>query len=111
MGLYDISDWDVTLMDGLEDEKNILQETPTIEEEEQNFSTTEFKTENIFQNEEENNERMDIIGQNGNEGLHYEEEVPPIVKPRTPEHKPKFVEYQVSTPPSKENTEEEKKNL
>ena len=74
MGLYDISDWDVTLMDGLEDEENILQETPTIEEEERNFSTIEPKTENIFQNEEENNERMDIIGQNGNEGLHYDNE-------------------------------------
>lgn len=113
MGLYDISDWDVTLMDGLEDEENILQETPTIEEEERNFSTIEPKTENIFQNEEENNERMDIIGQNGNEGLHYEEEQspppPPIVKQKIQEHKPKFVDYGSPTPP--EETEEEKKNL
>ena len=113
MGLYDISDWDVTLMDGLEDEENILQETPTIEEEERNFSTIEPKTENIFQNEEENNERMDIIGQNGNEGLHYEEEQSPpppsIVKQKIQEHKPKFVDYGSPTPP--EETEEEKKNL
>jgi hypothetical protein len=113
MGLYDISDWDVTLMDGLEDEENILQETPTIEEEERNFSTIEPKTENIFQNEEENNERMDIIGQNGNEGLHYEEEQSPpppsIVKQKIQEHKPKFVDYGLTTPP--EETEEEKKNL
>ena len=110
MGLYDISDWDVTLMDGLEDEENILQETPTIEEEERNFSTIEPKTENIFQNEKENNERMDIIGQNGNEGLHYEEESkPPITKPKIQEHKPKFVDYGLTTPP--EETEEEKKNL
>jgi hypothetical protein len=125
----DISDWDVTLMDGLEDEE------PTIEDEEQNFSTVTPETivESTLQEEngwtpeyeqqyweeeekeyepinvepeltfeegqlpddmlqvlndvqtetfseepttlmEENNERMDIIGQNGNEGLHYENE-------------------------------------
>ena len=137
MGLYDepfdnsmikedlddeISDWDETLMDGLEDEEpffteeeveNILQQEPTEEEIQRNFSTIEPETENIFQDNEtlefdilvqedlevpeqefddfvpepfvtpeevvelkidENNERMDIIGQNGNEGLHYENE-------------------------------------
>ena len=130
LGLYDepiiddeISDWDETLMDGLEDEEpffteeeieNILQEEPTEEEELQNFSTVEPNDENIFQEEdnwipefeeqfweeqvpepfateeelkdnptpinetkksfEEDNERMDIIGQNGNEGLHYDNE-------------------------------------
>ena len=70
----DISDWDVTLMDGLEDEEpffteeelqNILHEEPTIEEESENFSTIEPILENNFQdnnefitpvNEEENNE-------------------------------------------------------
>jgi hypothetical protein len=98
----DISDWDVTLMDGLDDEEvfyteeETLQEEPTEEEVQQNFSTLTPKTENVFQKEEEfdgfvpepfatpeeveklkideNNERMDIIGQNGNEGLHYENE-------------------------------------
>ena len=109
--------WDVTLMDGLEDEEpffteeemeKILQEEPTEEDEQQNFSTITSNTENIFQNEKEINERMDIIGQNGNEGLHYEEQEPTIIKPRTPEHKPKFVEYQ--TTPSEEIKEEEKKN-
>ena len=137
MGLYDepfdnpmikedlddeVSDWDETLMDGLEDEEpffteeeieNILQEEPTEEEVQRNFSTIEPETENILQDNEtlefdilvqedlevpeqefdgfvpepfatpeevvelkidENNERMDIIGQNGNEGLHYENE-------------------------------------
>ena len=135
MGLYDepldnpmikedlddeVSDWDETLMDGLEDEEpffteeeieNILHEEPTEEEVQRNFSTIEPETENILQDNEilefeilvqedlevpeqefdgfvpepfatpeevvelkidENNERMDIIGQNGNEGLHYE---------------------------------------
>jgi len=135
MGLYDepldnpmikedlddeVSDWDETLMDGLEDEEpffteeeieNILQEEPTEEEVQRNFSTIEPETENILQDNEilefeilvqedlevpeqefdgfvpepfatpeevvelkidENNERMDIIGQNGNEGLHNE---------------------------------------
>jgi hypothetical protein len=139
LGLYDepteedeISDWDETLMDGLEDEEpffteeemdNILQEEPTEEEIQRNFSTIQPEMENIFQEEdnwtpeleeqfweeqvpetfaskeelkdnltpinepqieiindepiksfEEDNQRMDIIGQNGNEGLHYENE-------------------------------------
>ena len=46
-----ISDWDVTLMDGLEDEE-IFQEEPTQEEIEQNFSTINPETENIFQDNE-----------------------------------------------------------
>jgi len=132
LGLYDetfdrseddeVSDWDDTLMDGLEDEEsffteeeieNFLQEDPTEEEINENFSTIEPNMGNIFQEEdnwtpeleqqyweeqvpepfvtdeelndnlkpineepvksfEEDNQRMDIIGQNGNEGLHYE---------------------------------------
>jgi hypothetical protein len=139
LGLYDepivdddISDWDETLMDGLEDEEpffteeemeNILQEEPTEEEIQQNFSIIEPNLENILEEEdiwtpeleeqfweeqvpepfatdeelndnptpinepqieiineepvksfEEDNQRMDIIGQNGNEGLHYDNE-------------------------------------
>jgi len=149
----EVSDWDETLMDGLEDEEpffteeeieNILHEEPTTEEEEQNFSTiepepidenplteengwtpeyeeqfweeeeidyppvdlepklsfeegqlpddmlpviddsqietfleeaiNEFNQESIKEGFEENDERMDIIGQNGNEGLHYDNE-------------------------------------
>ena len=55
-----MSDWDTTLMDGLEDEppfftdeeiENILQEEPTIEEESRNFSTITPNSENIFQQE------------------------------------------------------------
>ena len=55
------SNWDVTLMDGLEDEEpffteeeieNILQEEPTEEEIQRNFSTIIPETENIFQNDE-----------------------------------------------------------
>jgi hypothetical protein len=119
----DVSDWDVTLMDGLDDEESffteeemekILQEEPTEEEIQQNFSTIESETENIFYKEkeikiEEDNERMDIIGQNGNEGLHYEEEqTNPLLKPKIQEHKPKFVEYVV---PTTSENDEEKKNL
>jgi hypothetical protein len=128
----EVTDWDATLMDGLEDEEpffteeeteNILQEEPTEEEIERNFFTIEPEIENIFQEEdnwtpeleqqyweeqvlepftteeelkiditptnepqieisneepiksfEEDNQRMDIIGQNGNEGLHYDNE-------------------------------------
>ena len=56
-----ISDWDVTLMDGLEDEEpffteeeieKILQEEPTEEEIQQNFSTVEPNLENNFQEED-----------------------------------------------------------
>jgi len=113
-----LNEWDVTLMDGLEDKEpffseeeidKILQEEPTEEEIQGNFSTIE-PTENINQEEDteviedfsipldelnkklndvesetfsreptrieipEDNERMDIIGQNGNEGLHYDNE-------------------------------------
>jgi hypothetical protein len=72
LGLYDepfdnpmikeeTSDWDVTLMDGLEDEEpffteeeieKIFQEEPTEEEIQENFSTIEPNTENIFQEED-----------------------------------------------------------
>jgi hypothetical protein len=57
----EVSDWDVTLMDGLEDEEpffteeeieNIFQEEPTEEEIQRNFSTIEPETENIFHNNE-----------------------------------------------------------
>ena len=57
----EVSDWDETLMDGLEDEEpffteeeieNILQEEPTEREIEQNFSTIEPNLENIFQDED-----------------------------------------------------------
>jgi len=57
----DISDWDATLLDGLEDEEpffteeeleKILQEEPTEEEIQRNFSTIEPETENIFQEED-----------------------------------------------------------
>jgi hypothetical protein len=55
------SDWDVTLMDGLEDEEpffteeeieKIFQEEPTEEEIQENFSTIIPETENIFQEED-----------------------------------------------------------
>jgi len=56
-----VSNWDATLMDGLEDEEpffteeeleKILQEEPTEEEIQRNFSTIEPETENIFQEED-----------------------------------------------------------
>jgi len=54
----DVSDWDVTLMDGLDEDEsfftdeeieNILQQQPTEEEVQQNFSTITPKIENNFQ--------------------------------------------------------------
>jgi len=48
----EVSDWDVTLMDGLEEEENNFQEEPTEEEIMGNFSTINPETENIFQNDE-----------------------------------------------------------
>jgi hypothetical protein len=54
------SDFDVTLMDGLEDEEPfIFQEESTNEEEEQNFSTITPNEENIFQKEEDWTEEME----------------------------------------------------
>jgi hypothetical protein len=56
----EVSDWDGTLMDGLEDEppffteeemQKIFQEEPTIEEENENFSTITPETEKILQDE------------------------------------------------------------
>ena len=57
----EFSDWDVTLMDGLEDEvsffteeeiENFFQEKPTEEETDQNFSTITPKIANIFQEQD-----------------------------------------------------------
>jgi hypothetical protein len=57
----EFTDWDVTLMDGLEDEvsffteeeiENFFQEKPTEEETDQNFSTITPKIVNIFQEED-----------------------------------------------------------
>ena len=49
----EISDWDVTLMDGLEEEEeNIFQEEPTEEEIQGNFSTITPNSEIFFQNDE-----------------------------------------------------------
>ena len=57
----EVSDWDITLMDGLEDEEpffteeeteKIFQEEPTEEEVQRNFSTIEPETENIFQDDD-----------------------------------------------------------
>ena len=55
----DFSDWDVTLMDGLDENENIFQEEPTEDEIEQNFSTIEPISENIFQEEEQFNIPVD----------------------------------------------------
>ena len=66
----EVSDWDVTLMDGLEDEEpfftaeeteNIFQEEPTEEEIQGNFSTIEPETENIFQEEPTTLESQDEL--------------------------------------------------
>jgi hypothetical protein len=97
-------------MDDFEIEEELPIIEPTEEDEERNFSIITSNMENTLENEEENNKRMDIIGQNGNEGLHYEEEQPPISKPKLPDHRPTFVEYNIPAP-SEEKTEEEKKNL
>jgi len=73
----EISDWDETIMDGIEEEV-IFQEEPTIEEETQNFSTIEEKNENIFQEEE--NPEFEIPEQEGwteeMEQQFWEEQVP-----------------------------------
>ena len=53
---------------------------------------------------------MDIIGQNGNEGLHYEEEKTVTPRPRIKEHKPKFVDYTLPSSQDEEEDEEEEED-
>ena len=92
----DISDWDVTLMDGLEDEEpffteketeNIFQEEPTEEEIHVNFSIIEPETENIFQDnttetlvpeEVISNLLNELIEDVDNQELRTEEQVPEL---------------------------------
>jgi hypothetical protein len=73
-GTEQLNEWDVTLMDGLEDEEpffteeeteKILQEEPTEEEVQENFSTIEPETENIFQNNEQPTPEFEIPEQEG----------------------------------------------
>jgi hypothetical protein len=84
----EISNWDETLMDGLEEE--IFQEEPTIEEEVQNFSTIEDDSTNIFQ--EEIKTEFEIPEQEGwteeLEQQYWEEQVPEPFA--TPEEVEKF---------------------
>jgi hypothetical protein len=81
----DVSDWDVTLMDGLEDEPSFFtdEETDSILQEELTSTTNSKLSTTIEQHKKngykvsqipEDEKRMDIIGQNGNEGLHYDNE-------------------------------------
>jgi hypothetical protein len=137
----DVSDWDVTLMDGLEDEEplfteqeieNILQEEPTEDEIQGNFSTIERETENIFQNNI--NPEFEIPVQEGWEvteeefdGFVSEPVVTPIVTPEPTQtitvildenkFKPFDVDLQVEQSPIEEEVDplpevvDEKKNL
>ena len=73
----EISDWDATLMDGLEDEdfdygepisednnEIIFQEESTVQEEKQKFSIIQPVSENIFQDNQENNIKVDLSSVN-----------------------------------------------
>jgi hypothetical protein len=51
----------------------------------ENINSAAAEKHNRLLDEEESNKRMDIIGQNGNEGLHYEEKP----KPKRRYYKPK----------------------
>jgi hypothetical protein len=81
----EVSDWDETLMDGLEDEPSFFteEETEKILQEELTPTTNNKLSTTIEQHKKngykvsqipEDEERMNIIGQNGNEGLHYDNE-------------------------------------
>ena len=80
----EVSDWDGTLMDGLEDEepffteeemRKIFQEEPTTEEESQNFSTITPNTENIFQDEDYLTEAILEFNQQSMEDDDWDEEM------------------------------------
>jgi len=80
----EVSDWDETLMDGLEDEEplfteeeteKILQEEPITVSNKKSVTIEQHKKNGYKVNQiPEDEERMNIIGQNGNEGLHYDNE-------------------------------------
>ena len=100
----EISDWDETLMDGIEEEV-IFQEEPTIEEETQNFSTIEDKNENIFQ--EEPTAEFEVPEQEGwteeKEQQFWEEQVPEPFA--TPEEVEKFkIDLQTIEEPQPDQT-------
>ena len=100
----EISDWDETIMDGIEEEV-IFQEEPTIEEETQNFSTIEDKNENIFQ--EEPTAEFEVPEQEGwteeKEQQFWEEQVPEPFA--TPEEVEKFkIDLQTIEEPQPDQT-------
>ena len=100
----EISDWDETLLDGIEEEV-IFQEEPTIEEETQNFSTIEDKNENIFQ--EEPTAEFEVPEQEGwteeKEQQFWEEQVPEPFA--TPEEVEKFkIDLQTIEEPQPDQT-------
>ena len=120
----DVSDWDVTLMDGLEDEEpffteeeteKIFQEEPTEEEIQRNFSTIEPETENIFHKDEfvpsmSDEEIMEMNQREYERDLDTEEEFDGFVPEpfATPEEVKEFkIDETIDT--SSEN-EDEKKN-
>ena len=70
----EISDWDETLMDGLEEEEFSIIE-PTEEEENENFSTIEPNTENIFQEEDYPNQVEEWENETVSEPFATEEEI------------------------------------
>ncbi len=70
----EISDWDVTLMDGLENEE-ISTIEPSEEEELQNFSTIQPNSENIFQEEDYQGQFEEWKNETVSEPLAIEEEI------------------------------------
>ena len=88
--LYFVSKYNITNFDEEETDEYMDPELSESNSEEDSVITEDISDEEIFgevtlpgfennndytpENEEEINKRMDIIGQNGNEGLHYEEE-------------------------------------
>ena len=88
-GLYDI-DWDTTLQDGLEE---LDMETTS------SIGPTSIPEE---ESEEELDRRMNIIGKNGNDGLHYETLSEPTPTPLpTPSSEPKPITNPKPTPRTK----------
>lgn len=91
----EISDWDSTLEDGLVDENN-FQEEPTEEEENQNFSTIEPISENIFQEEENNEEpEIEITNTQFNEFGNMISEIKPMEEENSPIEQTQFVPLEV----------------
>ena len=87
--------------------ENLYGETVKIKEKETPFvKITEEDLEADLKYGHEDEERMDVIGQNGNDGLHYEEEERLEIKPKETYAEGGYMQSETSNPPPISFTQE-----